>query len=168
MKASESIILLGSNMGDKLAFLKQAVSIISSECGVVKSKSSIYETEAWGFKADTSFLNQVILIETALNAFELLEKLLFIEQIIGRVRDYEQVYSSRTIDIDILYFGDLIVSTNQLTLPHPRLHLRKFSLVPLTEMWPHYIHPLLGVTHAELLSGVDDQSAVNFFSNAFE
>jgi len=113
-------ILLGSNIGDKATFLKQAIHEIENSCGEITKKSSIYETEPWGFKSQNSFYNQVISINTNLQPEALLEVLLSIEIDLGRIRSGKG-YSSRTIDLDILFYDNLIIKNNRLIIPHPKI-----------------------------------------------
>ena len=156
-------ILLGSNQGDRLDFLSRALEMIAGKAGALVKKSAVYETEPWGFDAPDSFLNQVVEINTALSPAQLLEQLLSIETMLGRIRPFngcrcsvEEGYSSRTIDLDILFYGQKLVFTEQLMIPHPRLHERKFTLVPLHEIAPGLIHPLLKKTISILLQECRD------------
>lgn len=156
-----SYILLGSNMGDKFALLNNAIEIIESRCGKVIKKSSLYESEPWGFVCDENFVNQAICIETELPANDLLKELLNIESELGRVRKENQVgYASRPIDLDIIYYGDMINEEEFLTLPHPRLHERNFVLMPLCEIAPDFIHPIFKVTNKTLLNRCCDECKV--------
>ena len=153
-------LLLGSNMGKPAEILLKALLLIEKECGRVKQISSIYETAPWGFEAPEPFLNQVICVNTEMEADVLLCSLLQIEKMLGRVRNEGTGYTSRTIDIDILFYNKLVVETVNLILPHPRLHLRKFTLVPLHEIAPDLYHPTMGKTISELLSDCTDQNHV--------
>ncbi len=142
---NQAILLLGGNLGDRKMLLIQAIKEIAKNCGSIIKKSKIYESEAWGFESKHNFLNQAISIETKLNAMELLIKLQQIEKKLGRQNktNTEQVYSSRLIDIDILFFNREIINNKDLIIPHPRLHLRKFTLNCLLDISPEYIHPIL-------------------------
>ncbi len=136
-------ILLGSNLGDRQALLSLARQAIQAQCGKILKLSHLYETAPWGgFESDNWFLNQVIEIESVMDANQLLYSLLEIEKNLGRIRTSMQ-YSSRNIDIDLLYFGDEMINSAQLKVPHPRLHLRKFTLLPLCEIAANFMHPLL-------------------------
>jgi len=148
----KSCLLLGSNLGDRLDLLARAQAFVVRHCGRLIKASKIYETEPWGFKADTLFLNQALLIETDLTPQELLTHCLHIEALLGRERpaDRSETYCSRYIDIDILFYENLVCQTPELILPHPRLPLRTFALEPLVEVAPEWIHPTLGVTAAVL------------------
>ena len=145
-------ILFGSNLGDKEALLEQACTLINKRCGMLSERSSAYTTEPWGFEAEEWFLNELLVMETELEPDALMDKLLEIEAELGRVRHPEkQGYSSRTIDLDILYYGDRIVNTDKVTIPHPRLHLRKFALMPLCEIIPDFLHPVFNLSQTQLL-----------------
>lgn len=134
-------LLLGSNLGDRKAYLQRAIDLIEIELGVVAQKSSIYETEAWGKTDEPNYLNQVIQVETQLSARRVLEKILQVETRMGRVR--EEKWGSRIIDIDILFYGQAIIDEPGLVVPHPQLHNRKFTLEPLNELAPDLQHPVL-------------------------
>lgn len=151
-------LLLGSNLGNRQSFLQQAVAHIEAEAGHVVQLSNIYETQSWGKTDLPAYLNQVVLIETALPSQQLLNKLLQIELILGRTR--EEKWGSRTVDIDILFYGDEIINQPNLTIPHPELHNRRFTLEPLAEIAPNYVHPKLQCTVKTLLFGVKDDLRV--------
>ena len=154
-------ILFGSNMGDKDQIFAQACLYINNRCGRVVEVSSSYESEPWGFEAKEWFLNRLVIVETELEPEAMMRQLLDIEVELGRVRHPELGgYSSRTVDLDILYFGSRIVLTDNLTIPHPRLHLRRFALLPLCELVPQFVHPALNLTQAELLRRCPDVSVV--------
>lgn len=154
-------ILFGSNMGDKDAIFAQACLLINNRCGDIVEVSSAYESEPWGFEAEEWFLNQVIVVDTELDPEELLMQLLDIERELGRIRHPEiQGYASRTADLDILYYGDRVIHTDRLTVPHPRLHLRRFALVPMCEVEPELVHPVFGMTQSELMQRCPDDGIV--------
>ncbi len=160
-----SYILLGSNMGDKLTLLNNAIEIIGSRCGKVIKKSSLYESEPWGFDAEQNFINQAICVETELSAHELLRELLSIEIELGRDRSrHYETYVSRPIDLDVIYYGEMINDDRELILPHPRLHLRRFVLEPLCEISSDFIHPVFNVTNKELLDRCEDEGIVVRYS----
>lgn len=161
MEQQGVFISLGSNMGNRLRQLSLAVKAIGQHCGPVVKASSVYETEPWGFDAALSFFNQVISIEPILDATALMECLLEIEQRLGRKRVPGDAYTSRLIDLDLLYFQKQVIETEKLILPHPRLHLRRFVLVPLTEISPDFNHPVLLKSHKELLSSLSDKGQVS-------
>ena len=154
-------VLFGSNMGDKSAIFAQARLLINDRCGRINQTSAPYESEPWGFVADEWFLNRVVVVETELGPEGLLLQLLGIERELGRVRHPEaKGYTSRTADLDLLYFGSMVIHTEALTVPHPRLHLRRFALVPMCELAPNLEHPLLKKTQTELLQLCPDDSIV--------
>ena len=155
-----SILLLGINLGDKLINLKHAVKCIENAIGKIVCKSSIYETEPWGFKSKELFYNMTIEVETKLNPNELLKELKKIEFKIGRTRTHNNCYENRIIDLDILFYDDVIINTNELNLPHSKLHLRKFTLIPLNEIKPKLIHTLLKKEISTLLLECEDNSNV--------
>lgn len=163
--SNTAVLLLGTNLGKREDFLEACRLLVVEHCGSISKISSVYETTAWGFDG-APFLNQVLSIETMLEPAALLEELHAIEQSMGRKRSYMKGYTSRTIDIDILYFNQLIIKNDDLEIPHPRLHLRRFTLVPLCEMMPTFIHPVSGKTHLELLDLVQDQSKVSLHFDA--
>jgi len=155
-------LLLGSNRGDRQTMLVNALQMIEKQAGRIIGASSIYETEPWGFSDEILFLNQVCLVETELEPASLLDELLGIEKKIGRLRT-SGPYSSRAIDLDILYFDAIIFQSDHLSIPHQRLHERRFTLVPLAELAPGFIHPVLKKSNTELLSECNDCSEVMFY-----
>lgn len=159
-----SLILLGSNLGDREMLIKSAIDMIGKSCGKVVTCSRIYETEPWGFDAENNFLNQIISIQTDLRPHDLLKELLSIEAILGRKRnEYATTYESRPMDLDILYYDDLIINDNDLILPHPRLHRRRFTLLPLCDIAPDLKHPLFNKSNKTLLEECDDDSNVKVY-----
>jgi 2-amino-4-hydroxy-6-hydroxymethyldihydropteridine diphosphokinase len=159
MKAA--YLLIGGNLGDRLAYLKAAREKIQQKGIKILRKSSVYETAAWGITDQPSFLNQVLEIETTESAIQLLEDLLSIEKSLGRVRAEKN--GSRTIDIDILYFGNEIISLPGLNIPHQRIPIRKFVLIPLSELNPEYLDPKTEKTIAEMLKDCEDALTVNIY-----
>ena len=154
-------ILFGSNMGDKNKIYAQACLLINNRCGRIVAQSSAYESEPWGFEAKEWFLNRLIVVETELEPEAMMRQLLGIEAELGRVRHPETGgYTSRTADLDILYYGSRIVLTDSLTIPHPRLHQRRFALLPLCEVVPEFVHPAFNMTQTELLKRCFDFSEV--------
>ena len=147
-------LLLGTNLGNRFAYLQKAVEFIQLLCGKVISQSSIYETAAWGLTDQPSFYNQVLVIETALLPEYLMQTLLSIEEKIGRKRTIK--FGPRTIDIDILLIDALTNNSPLLTLPHPALSQRKFALMPLAEVAATIIHPIAKKSIAQLLLACTD------------
>lgn len=154
---------LGSNLGDRELYLERAIRLISQTIGLVSEQSGIYETEPWGFHSENSFYNMVIKVHTRYKPLELLKKIRSIEDQLGRVRDPSS-YISRTIDIDILFFSNRIIDKPGLTIPHPLIQDRRFVLVPLCEIAPKMIHPVLSVSFEELLNNCRDERMVRRLS----
>lgn len=152
-------ISLGSNKGDRLKHLQEAVDLIFQKVGKVKSIAKVFNTPAIGFEGD-DFLNTCILVQTRLKAEDLLRELLDIENRMGRIRTTSDTYESRVIDLDILFFDEDIIDTKSLTVPHPKLHLRQFVLDPLKSMAPSFQHPVLNKTITELAEECEDDSAI--------
>ena len=156
------ILLLGSNMGDLELNMKTALLMIHKNAGKVVSVSSIYKTAPWGFEHENYFLNQVVFIDTVKSPDELLKEIIKIEKALGRTRE-EHGFKARTIDIDILFYNDLITEDKNLTIPHPHLHKRKFTLIPLAELAENYIHPVFKKTIKELLFACEDNLEVTLY-----
>jgi 2-amino-4-hydroxy-6-hydroxymethyldihydropteridine diphosphokinase len=156
---------LGSNQGDRLSYLINAVKRLKlhSEGGV--RVSGVYETEPWGFSADQPFYNIVAEMRFRLLPGDLMRLCLETEAALGRKRLKVGEYESRPIDIDILFYGEEIVVAEGLTVPHPRLHLRRFVLEPMAELAPDYVHPLLNKSIADLLFSCPDGGRVMFISS---
>lgn len=154
------IILLGGNLGDSSALFKKTVDLFIKKGYVLLNKSSIFRSEAWGYASDNIYLNQVIVLENNTNPELILKTCLEIEKELGRKRMVSESYSDRPIDIDILYLDDLIIETKELKVPHPRLHLRRFTLQPLVEILPNFIHPILKNDHKSLLLLCPDKAIV--------
>jgi 2-amino-4-hydroxy-6-hydroxymethyldihydropteridine diphosphokinase len=151
-------LLLGSNLGDRKALLKEAIRQIEADISTVEKESSIYETQSWG-KADApNYLNQVVQIKTELPARDVLKRILNIEMAMGRVRD--EKWGPRTIDIDILFYGSQVIDEPGLSIPHPQLQHRMFTLAPLNEIAPNLVHPVLKKKISELKSELKDDLIV--------
>ncbi len=141
---------LGSSLGDRRKYINEAIQNIENKIGKVIKTSSVYETEPWGFTDENMFLNQVITINTILSPQDTLKEINVIEQKLGRIRKNNQ-YQARTIDIDILYYDNLIMNTVELQIPHKYLHKRKFVLEPLCEIEPQMINPILNIDTQKML-----------------
>ncbi|MBK0402340.1 2-amino-4-hydroxy-6-hydroxymethyldihydropteridine diphosphokinase [Adhaeribacter sp. BT258] len=146
---NNAFLLLGSNLGDRLSFLNLAITSLQKTAGEIKNLSSVYETAAWGNTEQQAFLNQVLELETSLLPEQLLAQIHHIEKAAGRVRT--EHWGPRELDIDILFFGKLLVNMPNLAVPHPQLHLRRFTLLPLAEIAPDLVHPTLHKSVSELL-----------------
>jgi 2-amino-4-hydroxy-6-hydroxymethyldihydropteridine diphosphokinase len=151
-------LLIGGNLGNRLEYLREAAALISMQAGRPAASSSIFETEAWGNTDQNPFLNQVIAIRTELAAADLMTLLLSIEVKMGRLR--QELYGPRTIDIDILFYGSEIHQSRHVTIPHPEITRRRFALVPLAEIAPFLVHPVLLKTIEQLLAECTDPLVV--------
>ena len=163
--ASESVfVLLGSNLGDRELLVNQACKIMGERCGEIVAKSLLYESEPWGFQAEHWFLNQVVELKTSLSPDALMTELLAIEKELGRDRTTpHEGYVSRPMDLDILYFGNEIIDTQMVNAPHPHLHERRFTLLPLCDIAPDYVHPVMKKTNLQLLDECQDAGKVNIY-----
>ena len=160
-------LLTGSNLGNKSENLHKATTQIAAGAGIIRDSSSVYESPPWGFEHPESFYNQVLSVETGLTHKELMHTLLSIEKLMGRTRPKDG-YQARLIDLDILFYDQLIFSDNELEIPHPRLHLRRFTLVPLNEIAPEFLHPVLQTRVKELLRLCKDEGKVTKVSGRTE
>jgi 2-amino-4-hydroxy-6-hydroxymethyldihydropteridine diphosphokinase len=156
------VLLLGSNLGDRSGMLFQASSLIAEKIGPVHSQSSVYESAPWGFDSVHGFLNQCITVRTDMEPGIILERIKRIEVRLGR-KNPSMDYADRLIDIDILFYGDLVLSLPDLQIPHTRLQDRRFSLLPLAEIMPDFKHPVLKKTIRTLLSECADRLPVERF-----
>ena len=152
-------LLLGGNLGDKSQVFKETTKLINEKVGKITRQSHIYETEPWGFESSDLFWNQVLELAVLISPQEVLNCTQQIEHQLGRTRA-AQHYDSRIIDIDILFYGDQIISLENLTIPHPRIQDRKFALVPLNEIAPDLIHPVFQKSMGQLLLECPDQLRV--------
>lgn len=156
-------LLLGSNLGDREAVIRQAIQHISEQIGFIDAQSAVYETEPWGNTNQPGFLNLALKISTGLSAIQMLEKALSIEEQLGRVR--LERWGSRIIDIDIIFYNaDVIRIEDRLRIPHPEMQNRKFVLEPLCEIAPEFIHPVLNRSIKELFESLTDKSAVKRYN----
>lgn len=154
-------LCLGANSKNRLTTVQQAVSLLSlAENIKLIRASALYETEPWGVKDQNWFLNMVVEIKTDLSAQDLLMKCLSIEKMLGRDRSREQRWGERPVDIDIIFYDNQIINTGILTVPHPRMHERAFVLVPLLELIPDFVHPVLKKSVSDLYDELDDVEEV--------
>ncbi|SEO72653.1 2-amino-4-hydroxy-6-hydroxymethyldihydropteridine diphosphokinase [Mucilaginibacter sp. AW1-7] len=151
-------LLLGSNLGNRKLLLNEAIERIEAAVAPVLQASSVYETQSWGKTDAPDYLNQVLLLQTDLTAREVLGKILAIELLMGRRR--EEKWGSRTIDIDILFYGDAIIDEPDLKIPHPEMHKRRFTLAPLAELVPEFEHPLIKKNILQLKNELIDDLVV--------
>ena len=150
---------LGSNKGDKLAYLQLAIDLIAEKIGVVSQISPIYKTQSWGFKSD-DFLNVVMHVQTKFSPEILILELLNVEKAIGKERLETENYEARIIDIDVLFFEDEVILSEKLIIPHPMLKKRKFVLQPLFDIAPLFIHPIEKKTIKMLLQECPDETGI--------
>jgi len=151
-------LLLGSNLGDRHWFINQAIAHIENDIAPVLRSSSVYETQSWGRTDAPDYLNQVIMLQTELTAQVVLQKILNIENVLGRHR--EEKWGARTIDIDILFYGQAVINEPGLHIPHPELHKRRFTLEPLNEIAPLWIHPIFNKNILQLKNQLKDSLIV--------
>lgn len=162
-KKFTAYLLTGSNEGDRYQQLSSAGNLIEKQAGKVVQASSIYETEAWGKEGLPPHLNQALQLETTFAPENLLKILQQIETQLGRVR--KEKWGVRKIDIDIIYFENRIINRPELQIPHPFLHLRRFTLVPLAEISPDFQHPQFLKTNAALLAELQDPLKVTLYKS---
>lgn len=156
---NKAYLLIGGNIGDRESFLAAARTGIEERCGTISQQSSLYQTAAWGLPDQDAFLNQALCIDTKLTAEALLKTVLSIEEGIGRKRDVR--FGPRTIDIDILFFNDAVIHREGLIVPHPQVQNRQFALVPMVEIAPDLVHPVLHKTMRQLLAECPDSLHVH-------
>jgi 2-amino-4-hydroxy-6-hydroxymethyldihydropteridine diphosphokinase len=152
-------LLLGSNRQQPIKQLQLAKKIIAKKIGSVSRTSSVYKTAAWGNTKQPDFLNQVLITTTKLSAQETIQHILSIEKEMGRIRTKKN--APRIIDIDILFFNKEVINSKKLQVPHPRLQLRNFVLIPLNQLSPNFKHPVLNKTIHQLLRICPDTLTVN-------
>lgn len=157
-----SFIMLGGNVGDTICVFQSAVKMLQ-EMGVrILAVSSVFRTEPWGYSNQRSFLNQAAFIETKLSAVELMRLLQYIEQFHGKATMFAN--GPRTLDLDLVFFDSMIMESDSLTIPHPRAHLRRFNLEPLSEIASEFVHPKLNKMIKVLLEECQDELNVNKIS----
>jgi len=159
---NKAYLLTGGNLGNREENLATARELINGHCGNIIRASSLYETAAWGKTDQPSFLNQALEVDTPLNSRQLIRWILKAEKKMGRVRD--EKYGPRLIDIDILLFNNEKHNYQFLKLPHPEMQNRRFALLPLAEIAPDIIHPVLNKTIHELLKECTDELPVKKYS----
>ena len=151
-------LLIGGNMGDRLQNLHQAIALLEATCGPVIQQSAVYETAAWGKTDQAAFLNQALLLTTSLTPQELITTILSVEEKMGRLRMEKN--GPRVIDIDIIFYNEVVMHEPHLTIPHPQLQNRRFVLVPLAEIAPGFVHPVLHKSVEQLLNECEDTLGV--------
>ena len=164
MTRHNAYLLLGSNIGDRENHFEYAISRLNTEAGTVVKISSIYETSPWGVTGQQNYLNAALLLETELAPGKLFHILKNIEKEAGRT-DLRK-YAPRPLDIDILFYDDEVIKTNELIIPHDKLHLRRFTLVPLNELAPAFHHPVLNKSIAALLEACEDPLEVKLIGHS--
>lgn len=152
-------LITGGNIDNRKQSLDQAALLISAQIGKIIRKSKIYETDPWGITEQNSFYNQVLIVESNYSAEEVMQKILGIEEEMGRVRTIKN--AARIIDIDILFFNDEIINKRNLVVPHPLINNRLFVLIPLNELAPDLIHPVFKKSIKDLLVRCEDKLKVS-------
>lgn len=153
-------LLLGSNLGDSRLLIENTSKLIYNNIGKMINESSFYKSPPWGFTHENSFLNKVLFIETNFDAQKVLDECQSIERKMGRLRTNSSEYEAREIDVDILFFNDEIIKTQDLTVPHPRIEERRFALLPMSEIAENFIHPVLKCSIFDVLNNCKDNSKV--------
>ena len=153
---------LGSNLGGRVGYIQQAVSLLSASPDInIVATSSFYETEPWQMHSENWFVNAVIQISTTLTPEELLKECKNVESLLGRKKeDDEKGYADRTIDIDIIFYDNLLINTPELTIPHRFFHKRVFMLVPMLEIAQDFVHPLFNKTVEKLYDEIENPEMV--------
>lgn len=157
-------LCLGSNSGDRLKLIEQAVGFLNlaQDIKLIRT-SALYETEPWGVKNQNWFLNMAVEIKTSLSPQDLLVKLQNIERTLGRNREKEIRWGERPIDIDIIFYDNLVLETDVLTIPHKFMHKRAFVLVPLLELIPDFVHPVFNITISQLYDNLEEVEEVYLY-----
>lgn len=159
---NQAYILIGGNTGNRVNNLTKACRLLEERCGRIKVRSAVYETQAWGITDQRDFLNQAVLLETEFPAAELMDTLLEVEEAMGRKRGERN--GPRNIDMDIILFNDDVIDTSRLKVPHPRMHLRRFVMVPMCELAPDLAHPVTGKKMSRLLRECKDRLVVERYA----
>lgn len=154
------LLSLGSNLGNRTENLSAARQEIAMHCGEIVRESGLYETAPWGFETDSWFYNQVVEVVSSRFPEDMMESILAIETSLGRDRKQEETYQSRSVDVDILLLDDQVIETSLVQIPHPRMHQRKFVLVPAVEIAADWVHPIIKKTLSELLQECADDEEV--------
>ena len=139
----EIVLSFGSNLGNKKENILKAYGLLQARLGKQIKTSDIIQTEPWGFTSEELFANSAAVFQTEYSAEECLKIINQIEKELGRIRNMSAGYENRVIDIDILFYGDMIINTPDLTFPHPLLHLRQFVMIPLKQIIPEWVHPVI-------------------------
>ena len=158
---NKAVLLIGGNINNRLDYLIQCMELIKSKIGSIKMSSQIYETAAWGVTDQNDFLNQAIIVDTNLSPQNLLVICLEIEKELGRERKVR--WGERTVDVDIIFYNQLIIETDHLIIPHPRYHQRNFVLNPLNEIIPDFICPSLKKSISEIFEKCKDEGKCEVF-----
>ncbi|MDP3453774.1 MAG: 2-amino-4-hydroxy-6-hydroxymethyldihydropteridine diphosphokinase [Bacteroidales bacterium] len=166
---NKAYLLLGSNIGEKRKFIERAIELLSVNICKLSAISAFYKSEPWGFECDEWFLNVALSVETTLSPEELINEILKIEKKVGRERSEERLggdkrdktYYSRKIDIDIIFYNQMVLDSENLIIPHPKMHERRFVLQPLCDITPGYTHPIFRKTVTQLLFDCRDDSVVS-------
>jgi len=156
---SVAYLIIGANENDRLSNIYKARYFINKDIGTIQQSSSLYETEPWGFICNCNFYNQVVRIDTSLNHYDVLNEIKKTEERMGRKRTAER-YSSRIIDIDILFFDHVILESGNLVIPHPGIADRRFVLEPMREIAKTFVHPKLHKSMDQLYDECNDKSKV--------
>ncbi len=160
LRDNEAVLLLGTNLGDKIKMLSDCRGEIEKMAGNIVKVSPIYESEAWGYTSEFNFLNQAIIVQTNLSPQRLLKKNQEIERKLGRTTKKKSGYTDRPIDIDILFYSHQIIQEKGLIIPHLQISNRKFVLLPLNYLMPDYVHPVLNKSISDLLKSCNDNGNV--------
>jgi len=163
MQYYEVYLLFGSNLGERAANIANAITQLENQEIKTLKLSSLYQTQPWGNTNQATFLNQAGKFRTVFSPAELMKTILTIEQEMGRIRTVK--WAPRNIDIDILFFGNEVISQPDLKIPHPEVEKRKFALMPLAEIAPDLTHPVLKKNIKQLLAACADSMTVDFFQS---